>query len=375
MMRAMASKRTVIYPAVLLLASCGSATLHPDGGAGHGGGDAATGMGGGAGTGGMSGGGGTGGAGGSVGGRGGAGAGGAGAGGTGGSAGVAGTGGAGGTGGGTGGTGGSGGTVGGRGGAGGGTGGTGGSSGTGGAGGGAGRGGSGGTTGGTGATGGTGGGGAGGGGSGGGGAGGSPVPAGTILWARSMSQAYPTGAIESGSGVLATGYFYTPIDVGAGTVLPVSSADSLVADFGASDAHHIYSATFGGSGEEYGFLNSVSAGTAIVSGVSYCNASGTPACTGNNLGMGNVPGGGGTGADGFIARWNPTSPAWVRRLVGPGEGEADPDRAGSERGTERHALRRGVLRQRHHHPRGPNGLPALERRSRHPRRAIQLLHG
>ncbi|HMF42093.1 MAG TPA: hypothetical protein VKQ32_15575, partial [Polyangia bacterium] len=208
--------------------------------------------------------------------------------------------------------------------AGGGTGGTGGAAG-GGTGGSAGRGGSGGSAG-TGAAGGGSGGTAGGsggtaGGSGGtGGTGGSPVAPGTILWARSLSQSYPTGAIESGSGVLVTAFFFSPIDVGAGTTyVPAGDANTVIADFAVSDAHHIYSVPFGGGGQAFGFVTGASSGNAIVDGVSYCDPGANPPCTGNDLGKGTVQGGGGPGADGFVARWMPSSPAWVRRLVGPGD--------------------------------------------------------
>jgi hypothetical protein len=138
------------------------------------------------------------------------------------------------------------------------------------------------------------------------------VAPGTFLWARSTSAMTPLGLSESSTGVVVTGYFVAPADLGGKLLIPVGGADTAVAQFAINDAAHVYSTRFGGAGDEFGFLDTLDpSGSAVIRGVSYGNA--------QDLGQGMIAGGGGAFADGFVGRYGPSGPAWVRRLVGPGE--------------------------------------------------------
>lgn len=133
------------------------------------------------------------------------------------------------------------------------------------------------------------------------------VEPGDARWVRSLSALFSTGVAEGPSGLVITGYMTAPVEIGGDTLVPVGTTDSVVAAY-SFDGKHQYSTRFGGAGQEYGFLESADAGTPIVHGVSYGNV---------DLGAGEVPGGGGMGADGFIGRYGPGAPGWVKRITGP----------------------------------------------------------
>jgi hypothetical protein len=138
------------------------------------------------------------------------------------------------------------------------------------------------------------------------------LPPGTVLWARSASSLFVTGLAPSSTGIVTTGWITAPADLGGDLLVPVGSTDTVLAQFAPSDAAHQYSARFGGGGNVYGFLKIVDTNSApVVHGLSYGTV---------DLGAGSVPGGGGTGADGFVGRYSPSGkPSWVKRLVGPGD--------------------------------------------------------
>ncbi len=142
-------------------------------------------------------------------------------------------------------------------------------------------------------------------------------PSGSILWARSTSSLYLYGLAQSSTGIVVTGTISAPADLGGTLLVPVGSTDTVLAQFASSDAAHQSSARLGrtgdgGAGEVYGFIDVVDpASTPLIHGLSYGNV---------DLGAGTVPGGGGTGADGFVGRYQLNGkPSWVKRLVGPGD--------------------------------------------------------
>jgi hypothetical protein len=89
-----------------------------------------------------------------------------------------------------------------------------------------------------------------------------------------------------------------PADLGGTLLTPVGSTDTVLAQFASSDAAHQFSARLGHSGDGgdvYGFIDVVdSASTPLIHGLSYGSV---------DLGAGNVPGGGGMAADGFVGRY------------------------------------------------------------------------
>jgi hypothetical protein len=140
---------------------------------------------------------------------------------------------------------------------------------------------------------------------------------GDIIWARSMSAAFGQGIAEGAGGLIFTGSITAPADLGGGVLTPLGQADLVIGDFMASDASYVYHNRINrpGGGQVYGFLDRTDGlGNPLVFGVSYGDV---------DLGKGPVSGGGGsadaTFADGFIGRYGPNAPAWVNRLVGPGE--------------------------------------------------------
>jgi hypothetical protein len=138
-------------------------------------------------------------------------------------------------------------------------------------------------------------------------------PSGSILWARSTSSLYLFGLAEGSTGVAVSGTISAPADLGGTLLVPVGATDTVLAQFASSDAAHQYSSRFGGgAGDVYGFLDVLDPNsTPLVFGLSYGNV---------DLGAGMVQGGGGTGADGFVGRYQPNGrPQWVKRLVGPGD--------------------------------------------------------
>jgi hypothetical protein len=140
---------------------------------------------------------------------------------------------------------------------------------------------------------------------------------GDIIWARSMSAAFGQGIAEGAGGLVFTGSITAPADLGGGLLTPLGQADLVIGDFMASDASYVYHNRINrqGGGQVYGFLERTdNQGNPLVFGVSYGDV---------DLGEGPITGGGGSAgssfADGFIGRYGPNAPAWVNRLVGPGE--------------------------------------------------------
>jgi len=118
-------------------------------------------------------------------------------------------------------------------------------------------------------------------------------------------------AAEGSGGLIVTGYFTTTVDPGGQVMTSQGNADTVVAGLSTADASHVWSYRFGGIGEEYGFMDNVDPqGAPFVAGVAYGNY---------DLGQGPQTPGGGPGSDGFIGRYGPTGPTWVKRTVGPGE--------------------------------------------------------
>jgi hypothetical protein len=141
---------------------------------------------------------------------------------------------------------------------------------------------------------------------------GDPAVPGAYRWVRSVSNMYPNGIAEGTAGVEVSGYFSAPVDLGSGTVLPVGSTDMVLASYASADASYQYAFHYGNAnGTAYGGAVADLQGIPFVLGVSYGLMI--------DLGLGPVTGGGGAGADGFIGRYGPATPAWVQRLVGTGE--------------------------------------------------------
>jgi hypothetical protein len=152
-------------------------------------------------------------------------------------------------------------------------------------------------------------------------------PHGSILWARSTSNAWLYSAIDGPAGVVTTGTITVPLtaNLGGSTLTPVGATDAVLGQFASSDATHISSSRFGGStpsgtGNVYATGSILDAsGAAIVHGVTYCDATAASPCTQINLGLGLVSPGGGPGADGFVGRYsvNTGMPTWAATLKGP----------------------------------------------------------
>jgi hypothetical protein len=128
---------------------------------------------------------------------------------------------------------------------------------------------------------------------------------------RSLSSIEALGVADGPGGLVVTGAITTLANLGGPNLLPVGGYDQVVAAFDPNDGAHLYSTRHGDSGNEFGFLHNLDAsGAPLIYGVTYGTV---------DLGQGQVQGGGGTGADGYIGRYGPSAPGWVARLVGPGE--------------------------------------------------------
>jgi hypothetical protein len=143
----------------------------------------------------------------------------------------------------------------------------------------------------------------------------SAAKSGDVVWVRSMSAAFGQGIAEGPGGVVFTSSITAPTDFGGGVMTPLGAVDLAIGGFKADDGSYIYQArqNSAGAGSVYGFLQQTdSLGNPLVYGVSYGDV---------DLGTGTAKGkgGGGTGADGFIGRYGSNAPAWVNRIVGPGE--------------------------------------------------------
>jgi len=141
-----------------------------------------------------------------------------------------------------------------------------------------------------------------------------PAAPGTLRWVRSLSSLEALGVADGPGGLVITGAMTTPADLGGGVLTPTGGAALVVAGFNSDDASHLYSVRYGDVGSVFPFLHAVNAsGAPIVNGVSYGNV---------DLGKGKVAGGtpGSTAfADGYIGVYGPGAPAWVQRIVGPGD--------------------------------------------------------
>jgi hypothetical protein len=139
---------------------------------------------------------------------------------------------------------------------------------------------------------------------------------GDLVWARSMSAAFGLGVAEGAGGLVFTGSITAPTDFGGGAMTPRGATDLAIGGFKPDDASYIYQnrINMAGGGQVFGFLQMTdSTGNPVIYGVSYGNV---------DLGKGPVTGGNGadqTLADGYIGRYGPNAPAWVNRIVGPGE--------------------------------------------------------
>lgn len=179
---------------------------------------------------------------------------------------------------------------------------------------------------------------AGGGGSAGGGAGGKGAPGGTcgvatgdcrppgsIIWARSASSVYLYQAVEGSTGVIATGNFTSPADLGGALLAPLGNTDTAIAEYGAADGAHLFSSRYGGgtpvgTGRVFGTADVLdSAGSPVIRGWSDCSPSAMPACNQIDQGAGSVAPGGGD--DAYVGRYSVSTgrAAWSTRLVGPGD--------------------------------------------------------
>lgn len=136
---------------------------------------------------------------------------------------------------------------------------------------------------------------------------------GTLRWVRSLSSIEAFGIADGPGGLVVAGAISAPADLGGGPLIPAGNADQVIAGINANDGSHLYSVRHGAAGQvsEFGFLHEVDGqGAPMVYGVTYGNV---------DLGLGPISGGGGPGADGYIGHYGPGAPAWVQRIVGPGE--------------------------------------------------------
>jgi hypothetical protein len=141
-----------------------------------------------------------------------------------------------------------------------------------------------------------------------------PQP-GDLVWVRSMSAAFGLGVADGAGGLVFTGSITAPTDFGGGSMTPAGETDLAIGGFKPDDASYVYQTRINktGGGSVFGFLEMTdSIGNPLVYGVSYGDV---------DLGKGPVTAGGTDKAlaDGYIGRYGPNAPAWVNRLVGPGE--------------------------------------------------------
>jgi hypothetical protein len=139
---------------------------------------------------------------------------------------------------------------------------------------------------------------------------------GDAIWVRSMSAAFGLGVADGAGGVVFTGYITAPTDFGGGAMTPAGATDLAIGGFKPDDASYVYQTRINkaGGGQVYGFLQMEdNLGNPLIYGVSY-----------GDVDLGKGPAGAGnatdsTPADGYIGRYGPNAPAWVSRIVGPGE--------------------------------------------------------
>jgi hypothetical protein len=142
-----------------------------------------------------------------------------------------------------------------------------------------------------------------------------PPPPGTPRWVRSLSSLQALGIADGPGGLVVTGALTAPAELGGETLVPAGGAALVVAGFD-TDAKHLFSARHGDVGDVFPFLHVLNAsGAPFVNGVSYGDV---------DLGRGKVAGGSpgvtqGIPADGYLGLYGPGAPAWVARIVGPGE--------------------------------------------------------
>jgi hypothetical protein len=136
---------------------------------------------------------------------------------------------------------------------------------------------------------------------------------GDLIWARSMSAAFGLGVADGPGGLIFTSSITAPTDFGGGIMTPLGMVDLAIGDFKDDDASYVYQVRHNDAsmGQVFGFMQQTdSIGNPLVCGVSYGDV---------DLGKGHVTGGGGPGSDGFVGRYGQAAPAWVNRMVGPGE--------------------------------------------------------
>jgi hypothetical protein len=143
--------------------------------------------------------------------------------------------------------------------------------------------------------------------------GGSAAP-GTVRWVRSLSSVEALGIADGAGGLVVAGAITAPANLGGQALVPAGDFDMVVAGFDSETADHLFSVRHGDVGSEFGFLHHVDTnGAPILYGVSYGTV---------DLGTGKLAGGNGSDtskADGYIGHFGPAAPAWISRIVGPGE--------------------------------------------------------
>ena len=139
-------------------------------------------------------------------------------------------------------------------------------------------------------------------------------PPGTVRWVRSLSSMEALGVADGAGGLVVTGSISAPANLGGQSLVPAGDFDMVVAGFDAETSDHVFSVRHGDVGGEFGFLHSLDTnGAPMIYGVSYGTV---------DLGLGKVAGGtpnDSMKADGYVGHFGPAAPAWVARIVGPGE--------------------------------------------------------
>jgi CheY-like chemotaxis protein/chitodextrinase len=90
---------------------------------------------------------------------------------------------------------------------------------------------------------------------------------GQLQWVKRFGTAYSDWGMgvttDSANNIIMTGYFYSTIDFGGGTLTSVGARDLFVAKFSANGTH-VWSKRFGGSGDDYGHAVAVDASDNVV---------------------------------------------------------------------------------------------------------------
>lgn len=151
-------------------------------------------------------------------------------------------------------------------------------------------------------------------------------PHGSVLWARSTSNAWLYSAHEGPAGVMTAGTISLPTtaNLGGSTLMAAGATDAVLGQFASADATHLASSRFGGSsplgtGIIYATTSILDAsGAPIVGGISYCDPTAAAPCNQINMGLGLANPGGGPGADGFVGRYSVSTgvPTWLATLKG-----------------------------------------------------------